>query len=157
MKFENSFSYPNPDLYRWGVGISRHPRRTVQVAIFEQNEVGQRGQLRKHHRRFLCPSEVYPYVLGYVLGLQKITPKTQPHTYPSNPYPIEMKCVLGSGFGFRQSQDHPPPTSNWGRVVLRTPELFGMVPKIGIRIGGEVKEMRIIFEEITKMNAQRKT
>ena len=89
---------------------------------------------------------VFGYGLGYVLGLQKNTGKTYPQTYPSNSYPIEMKCILGSGFGCSQSQDHPPPTSNWGRVVLRTPEPFGKVQRIGIITGGEVREMKIIFE-----------
>ena len=86
------------------------------------------------------------YVFGYGLGLQKITGKTYPQTYPSNSYPIEIKCVLGSGFGLGQSQDHPPPTSNWGRVVLRTPEPFGKVQRIGTIAGGEVREMKSLFE-----------
>ncbi|MBK7845816.1 MAG: hypothetical protein IPJ71_19445 [Bdellovibrionales bacterium] len=124
---------------------------------FIKKTVDRDNKIQPILHRFLSSHCVDGYGLGYVLGLQKITPKTYPHTYPSNSYPIEMKCVLGSGFGYSQSQDHPPPTSNWGRVVLRTPEPFGRVPKIGIKTGGEVNEMRIIFEDTTKIDAQRKT
>ncbi|MBK9038967.1 MAG: hypothetical protein IPL83_07385 [Bdellovibrionales bacterium] len=169
MKFEYSFSYPHRDLYRWGVGISRHPRRTVPVAVhpresqsqlklkpqkkeelvvvdFEQTSANVARKIQAPFQRIFGSPHVYPWVLGWVFELQKYRGNTQPKTPPSNPYPIDLKCVLGSDFGFRQSQDHPPPTSNWGRVVLRTPEPFGKVQKIGIITGGGVREMKIIFE-----------
>jgi hypothetical protein len=127
------------------------------IVNFIKKSVDREDEIQPILHGFLNSLCVDGYGLGYVLGLQKITGKTYPQTYPSNSYPIEMKCILGSGFGCSQSQDHPPPTSNWGRVVLRTPEPFGKIPKIGLITGGEVREMKIIFETKTGNDAKENT